>query len=326
MTACIRIERLVKTYGRGAHLTVALDHVDLEIRTGEVFALLGPNGAGKTTLLYVLMGLLSPDGGRVAFPGLDLGPDDRPAERMNYVSGDSRFHWALRLRDVIDIYGRIYGMPLAEARRRGMELAETFGITDLLDRRFEELSTGQRMRAIFVKGFLNTPRVLLLDEPTLGLDVHVARRLREQVLEFNRRQGITLLLTSHYMAEVEALADRVGFILKGRIIDLGTPAEVKSRLATGHEMIVHPVGEPPAGAAEAAGFACDAEGLLRTWVPDGQAVDGRLSELLRLGVRIGRVESRTPDLEDYFLSMLNGPRPPAGESVPAVPGVSPPPP
>jgi ABC-2 type transport system ATP-binding protein len=318
---CIVIERLTKRYGGpGGNAVTALDEVSLEIRRGEVFALLGPNGAGKTTLMYCLMGLLTPDSGAIRFPGLELGAGDRPAERMNYVSGESRFHWALTVRDALGFYGRIYGLSPAETRARMDELAATFGIASLMDRRFDQLSTGQRMRVVFVKGLLNTPRAVLLDEPTLGLDVDVARKLRDEVRRINRRTGMTVLLTSHYMAEVEALADRVGFIRRGRIADLGTVAEVKARLLRGYELLVT-AAEPPSAdalsAARAAGWesadgspgpagsADVADGrTLRRRISDGEPVGPLLDALSRSGITASRVESRSADLEEYFLKMM----------------------
>ena len=209
---------LTKTYGS----VTALRNVEMELREGELLALLGPNGAGKTTLVRMLLGLASPDSGRVTV----FGADPRE-EAMRYRVGAmlqvARVPETLKVREHIDLFSSYYPNPLPVA-----ETLRIAGLEDLKDRRFGELSGGQRQRVLFAISICGDPDLLFLDEPTVGLDVEARRLMWTQIRALVAR-GKTVLLTTHYLNEADALADRILVLQHGSIVAEGTPAEIKAR-------------------------------------------------------------------------------------------------
>ena len=213
-----RTRRLTKTYGSVS----ALRNVDMELRSGELLALLGPNGAGKTTLVRMLLGLANPDCGSVSVFGSD--PRD---EAMRYRVGAmlqvARVPETLKVREHIDLFSSYYPNPLPMA-----ETLQIAGLDEIKHRRFGELSGGQRQRVLFGISICGNPDLLFLDEPTVGLDVE-ARRLMWMQIRVLVTRGKTVLLTTHYLNEADALADRILVLQHGSIVAEGTPAEIKSR-------------------------------------------------------------------------------------------------
>ncbi len=246
----ILVENLSKTYrvserppGLGAALASfarrtyrdvpAVQGVSFAVAPGEIVGFLGPNGAGKTTTLKMLAGLLRPSGGLAAVAGF------RPAERrpdylrrISMVMGNkTQMGWDLPPLDTFRVLGEIYGVPPAERERTVGELAALLGLEALLKTPVRNLSLGERMKCELVAALLHRPQVLFLDEPTLGLDVSSQRRLREFIGEYNRRTGATILLTSHYMADVAELCPRVILIQEGKLLYDGGLAQLSARLA-----------------------------------------------------------------------------------------------
>src|SRR5271167_2933692 len=209
---------VAKTYGA----IVALRKLNLELRAGELLALLGPNGAGKTTLVRMLLGLARPDTGSVSVFGADPhGGSVQP--RLGAMLQVGRVPETLRVREHIDLFSSYYPAPLP--------LQETFriaGIEDIKDRPFGELSGGQKQRVLFGIAICGNPDLLFLDEPTVGLDVE-ARRLMWSQIRALIANGKTVLLTTHYLNEADALADRILVLDKGAIVAEGTPAQIKAR-------------------------------------------------------------------------------------------------
>ena len=209
---------LTKTYGS----VTALRDVDFELRRGELLALLGPNGAGKTTLVRMLLGLANPDSGRVTV--FDADPRE---EAMRYRVGAmlqvARVPETLKVREHIDLFSSYYPNPLPVA-----ETLRIAGLEDLKDRRFGELSGGQRQRVLFAISICGDPDLLFLDEPTVGLDVEARRLMWTQIRALVAR-GKTVLLTTHYLNEADALADRILVLQHGSIVAEGTSAEIKAR-------------------------------------------------------------------------------------------------
>lgn len=204
----------------------AVDGVDLLVDESEIVGLLGPNGAGKTTTLMMLLGITEPDAGEVHLLG-DRLPEGRvqALQKTNFTASYVSMPDRLRLREILSVYADMYGAP----RSRISEVVDLFDLGSLLRRFPSQLSSGQRTLVGLAKSMLNSPRLLILDEPTASLDPEVAERVREILLAAHTDDGRTLLVTSHNMSDVERLCRRVVFIVHGRIVADGPPAEITAR-------------------------------------------------------------------------------------------------
>jgi len=214
------LENVNKNYGE----IKALRNVEFRVRAGEVVALLGPNGAGKTTAVKLLLGLLQPNSGRArVFGGDPTNPENRM--RTGAMLQVGRVPETLRVREHIDLFSSYYPNPMPPA-----EVLAAVGLEKLGDRKFGDLSGGQRQRVLFGLAICGDPDLLFLDEPTVGLDVEARRMLWDEIRRMVTR-GKTVLLTTHYLQEADALADRVAVINQGAIIAQGTPSEIKAKTA-----------------------------------------------------------------------------------------------
>jgi ABC-2 type transport system ATP-binding protein len=222
----VHVERVVKRFGA----TVALAGVDLDVDEGMVFGLLGPNGAGKTTLVRVLATLLTPDGGRAEVFGHDVVADAPVVRELLGLTGQfAAVDEILSGRENLQMFGRLFGLPPAEARRRTTELLERFELADAADRSVRTYSGGMRRRLDLASSLLTRPRILFLDEPTTGLDPRSRIEIWETVRELVR-EGTTLLLTTQYLEEADQLADQIAVIDHGQVIAKGTGSELKDRV------------------------------------------------------------------------------------------------
>ncbi len=224
---------------------VALDGVSFQVKEGEVFGVLGPNGAGKTTTIRILTTLLLPTGGRASVMGFDVSTEPEKVRRViNMASGAEKAGYDfISAKKNLWFFSQLYGLPSEVAEKRIAQLSEMLGLTKYLDRKFYALSTGYRQRATIARAFINDPKVVFLDEPTIGLDVMTARSIRDFLREQARRNGKTIILATHNMAEVDAICDRVAIIDKGKIIASGSPDSLKRSL--GAPALVMEVSPPP---------------------------------------------------------------------------------
>ena len=213
-----RTHKLRKSYGQ----VLALRDLDLEIRSGELLALLGPNGAGKTTLVRLLLGMGRPDGGSVSVFGADPSTG-RTQTRVGALLQVGRVPETLKVREHIDLFSSYYPRPLPMK-----ETLAIAGLTEIKDRRYGELSGGQKQRVLFAIAICGDPDLLFLDEPTVGLDVESRRLMWTQIRSLIER-GKTVLLTTHYLNEADALADRILVLNQGAIVAEGSPSEIKAR-------------------------------------------------------------------------------------------------
>lgn len=298
----VEVRNVSKKFGRGKKDFYALRDVSIGVEQGEIFGLLGPNGAGKTTLLNIIIGILLPDAGEARLFGESRISD--AAERINLVSAETRFHWSLKSKDILEFYGRIYGIPKDKRTKTTRELAKFFGIENILEKKFSSLSTGERMRLILAKALLNEPELLLLDEPTVGLDPDIAIKVRNEIKRINKELGTTIMLTSHYMHEVEQLAGRIAFINRGRIVDVGSVDRVKLRKFATYDVIIKVKEVRDAAFLRSSGFAVSGNTIRKSLSLD-ENISDVLSLLADRGIRITDLESRKPTLEDYFVSMLD---------------------
>ena len=222
----IQLEGLVKTYGR----TKALDGLSLSVEEGELFAFLGPNGAGKTTTIRILNGLTAMTSGRAAINGIDLQQDPLAVKRLCGLAAQQiNLDNELSVAENLEIHGRLYGMKGAERRARSQELLEYVELPDRAGSLVKTLSGGLKRRLMMARALLHQPRLLFLDEPTVGLDPAIRRRIWSLIKKV-RKDGVTIFLTTHYIEEAEYLADRVAFIHEGRLVRLGTPKEITASL------------------------------------------------------------------------------------------------
>ncbi|HEV2104125.1 MAG TPA: ABC transporter ATP-binding protein [Candidatus Eisenbacteria bacterium] len=313
--------------GRGGGEVTALDGVDLRIEPGEVFGLLGPNGAGKTTCIKILNTLLFPSGGEARVAGHDVVREAREVRRhIALVSGgETSGYGILTVRECLWMFSQFYGVSSAVAWPRIDALIDAVGLRERARTRINRLSTGERQRMNFARGFVSDPGILFLDEPTLGMDVNAARRLRAFVTEWVRgRAGRTVLLTTHYMAEADELCDRIAIVDRGRVLACDTPAALRRGVQGGQhvELEVRPAGGEAAtpgsvdGVALAWGAPHPERGTLtlKCRLPE----DGRLPGLLRTlearGIAVLGVSTRETSLEDAFIAIVGRGLDDAGET------------
>lgn len=221
----------------------ALDKIDFKIPDGELFGLLGPNGAGKTTAVKILCTLLEPTSGHALVKGYDVVKEARQVQKIvNMVAGGERMlYYRLTGRENLRYFAELYDVPKKEVGKRVETLLELMGLADRADDDVEKYSKGMRQRLQVCRGLINDPEVLFLDEPTLGLDVNIAKDLRGFIRDrVVKKQGKTVLLTTHYMFEAEEMCDRIGFLSKGKLVAVGTTEELKKKVVSGFsiEMLV----------------------------------------------------------------------------------------
>jgi ABC-2 type transport system ATP-binding protein len=226
----IAVRELYKTYSSGGKQVEALNGLSLSVPEGTLYGLLGPNGAGKTTALRILCTLLAPDRGSVEVSGVDALRSPRQVRRLlGYVAQEVAIDKILTGRELLRLQGDLYHLQRAARDARIEELSGLLGMADWIDRRCGSYSGGMRRRLDLASGLLHSPRVLVLDEPTVGLDIE-SRAAIWAVLRRLRDSGTTVVLSSHYLEEVDALADRLAILERGRVIAEGTPSELKDAL------------------------------------------------------------------------------------------------
>jgi sodium transport system ATP-binding protein len=209
---------------------LAVDGVSFQVVPGEIYGLLGPNGAGKTTTLRMLGGLIQPTGGSASVCGHDVQREPRQARRaLSFQTGSTGLYERLTPREILEYFGRLYDVPRPRLARRIAELTERFDMARLMGRRCGSLSTGEKQRVSLARALVHDPPVLILDEPSSGLDV-VASRFVAEVLSDSRDRGRAILLSTHYMAEAELLCDRIGLLHQGRLLREGEPDALRAEL------------------------------------------------------------------------------------------------
>src|SRR5262249_45503845 len=285
------------------------------VRPGELFGLLGPNGAGKTTLIKILTTLLAPSSGRAWVDGLDIVTEaDQIRPRINMVSGgESSGYGILNVRENLWLFARIYGVPTPLANERIEKMLGVVGLTEKGGTRISHLSTGQRQKMNFSRGFITDPKILFLDEPTLGLDVTSARSIRAFIREWMREAPQrTLLLTTHYMAEADELCDRLAIIDRGKVLACDTPGNLKNRVQKYPmcELSLAPgangwadLGNLP-GVHQAVTATTPTTVELKVSLQEEPAIGAVVQRLVTDGGRILTLKKVEPTLEDVFIELV----------------------
>ena len=225
----IEVRNLSKTFGS----VQAVNDISFDVAQGEIFAFLGPNGAGKTTTIKMLTTLLRPSGGSVRLDGLDPAThQNQVRQRFGIVFQDPSLDSEMTAWENMQLHGVLYHVPRAERLHRAEELLKLFELWDRRDAPVKQFSGGMKRRLEIARGFLHTPKILFLDEPTLGLDPQSRNQLWTHVKRLNETEGTTVFLTTHYMEEADRVAQRVGVIDHGRIVAQGSSQELKARTKT----------------------------------------------------------------------------------------------
>jgi len=220
------IRNLTKRYPTGVE---ALHDVSLQVEAGDFFGLLGPNGAGKSTLIHCTTGLAQPTSGEIHVFGHDAIANYGAARQaVGLAPQELNLDWFLTVEETLDYHAGYFGMPRRERRERARELLETFSLTGKRDERTRTLSGGMKRRLILARALMHRPRLLILDEPTAGVDIELRLELWHYVQRINQ-QGTTILLTTHYLEEAEQLCDKIAFINQGEIVAQGSSAELAGR-------------------------------------------------------------------------------------------------
>jgi ABC-2 type transport system ATP-binding protein len=308
-TLAIEAVGLAKAYGKGAKRAEALAGLSFTVSPGMVFGLLGPNGAGKSTTVRILTTLARPDRGRAAVHGIDVvRQPGRVRQLIGYVSQKPGFDpMATGLENLV-LQGRIHGAPARQARLRAAELLERFDLTSAGRRLAGTWSGGMQRKLDVAMGLMHRPRVLFLDEPTTGLDPQARLDLWAEIARLARQDGLTVLLTTHYLEEADHLAARLAIVDAGRVVAAGTPDELKSTLGgdTIRAGLARRADADRARAALAAvagvGTVVTEGGALHARVPDGPAVlPAALAALDAAGVDLAAVSIARPSLDDVYL-------------------------
>lgn len=286
--------------------TEVLKDISIEVRSDEIFGILGPNGSGKTTLISIFSTLIYPEKGSLRV--LDLDPRterDAIRKQINISTAKPNFPWSLTVRENLKHYAMLYGMYGSSLKKSVDEQIEAFELEAYRDVKFEDLSTGLKQRLSLAKAMLNSPRLIFLDEPTTGLDPEIAMKTRQLIRRIHRENGVSVILSTHYMPEAEMLCNRIAFLRHGQMVAQDTPQNLKNQLNLGERMILHYTGQANIEELE------HIPGVMRVKAEPGRAeivmerTGENVDKIIKLFSRatIHNIEIKEPDLEDVFLEL-----------------------
>jgi len=307
MPAILEVQNLIKKYGDFA----AVKGISFDIKEGEIFSLLGPNGAGKTTTISVLSTLYAPTGGDALVGGHSVSKEPMAVRQLiGVVPQDLAIYDELTARENLSFWGQMYGLRGKALKTRMDEVLEQIGLSDKANNRVKTYSGGMKRRVNIGVGLLHKPRLLFMDEPTVGIDPQSRRAILDSVKELNK-QGMTVLYTTHYMEEAQELSDRVGIIDHGELIALGTQKELTRQVGENDTLILR-LGEGEDAEALAAAVR-SLPGVLKADVTDGAVtviapeaeviLAQAVTKANEVGVKIRSVEIQEPNLEAVFLHL-----------------------
>ncbi len=302
METILEVQNLTKKFGG----FTAVDDISFQVKEGEIVGLLGPNGAGKTTTIAMLLGLLTPTSGTISIFGKDLQHHREETLRLvNFSSAYIEFPAMLNAQENLHFFGMLYDIPRRDEKVE--ELIRLFGITPFAHEWYVYLSAGQQMRIRLAKAFLNNPQILFLDEPTAALDPDIADTVRKLIVSMQEQYQMTVLLTSHNMAEVEEVCDRVLFIDHGKLVAEDTPEGLASRITrTTVELMIKDGLKRTLDYCREHNFEAKQEGRYLSVSLTEEEIIYFLAFLSERGIVYQEISIDRPTLEDYFLEQTRG--------------------
>lgn len=301
MTNALEIEGLIKTYGDGFQ---ALKGIDLNVREGDFFALLGPNGAGKSTTLGIVCSLVNKTAGKVRVFGCDIDTHLSDAKlNLGVVPQEFNFNQFEKVFDIVTTQAGYYGIPLKQAKISAEKYLRKLGLWDKKGTPARMLSGGMKRRLMIARALVHEPKLLILDEPTAGVDIELRRSMWTFLEEMNR-EGTTIILTTHYLEEAEALCRNIAIIDHGRILKHTSKRELLQQLHI--ETFVLDTESALASAPQLEGFPCrlDDEGALEIDVEKGQGLNRVFVQLEALGIKVTSMRTKANRLEELFIRMV----------------------
>ena len=303
--------RIIETFGLTKRFNgfTAVDHVDIHVNDGEIFGLLGPNGAGKSTMIRMLTTLSNPSEGTARLAGFDLIKDPENVRKtVGMVSEKMIMYERLTAYENLRLFAKLYNVPKNEMDSRIEELLKIVNMTKWADVQIGKFSTGMKQRINVIRAIVSMPRVVFMDEPTLGLDPQSTADIRDFIKRLNERDGLTIVLTTHIMNEADVLCDRIGLIDKGKIAAQGSPSELKGQIADkGNTVVELDVVDAPPDAAErlravdGVKMAGQKENRVKVIVSREDAFQDIVDAAGKLGLRLRNASVSQPSLEDVFL-------------------------
>lgn len=296
----MEVSNLSKKFGS----FTAVNNISFNMKRGEILGFLGPNGAGKTTTIQMLLGILLPTEGEIKYFGKNLDSQKEDImEQINFSSTYTNLPWYLTVRE--NLTWVAYLFKIQNRKKRVLELAEIFKLNDLLNKPIGQLSAGQQTRVNLAKSFLNSPKIMLLDEPTASLDPDIAKYIREIILEENQKSGVSVVFTSHNMSEVEEICDRVVFVNHGRIIANDKPENLAKKVEISHIELYISDGLKRAISyfdKNNIAYKSESKRTVRIDVKEME-ISQILRDITKNGIIYDEISIDKPTLEDYFLQV-----------------------
>lgn len=296
----LQAKNLSKNFGQ----FVAVDNISFSLKDGEILGLLGPNGAGKTTTIQMLLGVMDPSFGEISYFGKPFEVNrSEILKQVNFSSTYIAMPWHFTIWEILDIFARLYEIP--NKKGRIMKLLAEFEISHLKNKNFYTLSAGEKTRLILVKSFLNYPRILLLDEPTASLDPDIAVKVRAFLKKQQREYQVSMLFTSHNMAEVEEMCDRVIIIHHGKIIAEDTPENLARQISDCQiELLIKKTSVKASRLFTKLELPFEQNRFYFSVTVDERRIAELLTLLTKEGIEYEEVSINKPDLEDFFLKVI----------------------
>lgn len=298
----LSIRGLTKVYGNGFH---ALKGIDLDVAEGDFFALLGPNGAGKSTTLGIVCSLVQKTAGKVKIFGIDIDRDFAKAKyHLGVVPQEFNFSQFEKVEDIVLTQAGYYGMPMREAKPRCERLLKELGLWDKRSGAARMLSGGMKRRLMIARALIHSPRLLILDEPTAGVDIELRRSMWEYMQRINREEGTSIILTTHYLEEAESLCRNIAIINHGEIVKNTSVRDLLSELRT--ETFLLDLSQPVESVPRLEGFEVGRvdSAQLTLSVQKGQRLNEAFAQLSAQGIEVVSMRNRANRLEEMFVSMV----------------------